>query len=298
MGAKIFQTSQIIPQPDFKAVEGENGQWKGSQSFKVIKGVYDQMSVRLKFARGQTATDLDPNNDPFFNFLKVKTSSIGTETGGYTVINVEYQGYLEPDGTGGDDEKPFTTYSLRGTTKSLPINEHPKYNAFSTIEKYMMGSLLSGDFVLSVDGQTLGQWNTVQDESLPEGEQVSFIFIPLENLDPDGLPYEFQSTESQEIAQLISEGTTSYDVGTFEYTVRWASEDPLSASDIDELGYISTPPGSPVIPQGSNRNWKLTTLSQEQDGTEEPVYQIELVYTLSDEGGWNPVLYTKPEPAP
>jgi hypothetical protein len=294
MGAKIFQTNQIIPQPDFKAVEGENGQWKGSQSFKVIKGDYDKVTVRNQLLRGKKATELDPNNDQFFDFLKLKTSSIGTETGGYTIINVDYQGYLEPDGTGGDDEKPFTTYSLRGTTKSLPINEHPLYSQFSDIERFMMGLLLSGEMSLSVDGQTLGYWQTITNTS-PEEEQQNMVFVPLENPDEGGTPYEFQSTESQDIAKLISTGTTSYEVGTFEYSVRWASEVPLKDDDIKELGYIATPPGNPVIPEGSGRNWKLTTLSQEQTGTEEPVYQIELVYLLSDDGGWNPILYTKPE---
>ena len=293
MSAKIYSTTNaIIPQPDFEASEGENGMWTGSQTFKVKKGDLDSGETRPFFSRSKKATELDPNNDSFFSFLKLKTWSVGTEVGGWTNIKVEYQGFSadsnEPTPEG---EKPLTTYSLRGVTKSVPITEHPKFQTCSDNEKFMLRLLLGGEFVLDETGYKIGQWNTKTDETLPVGDQNYMVFIELNNINSEYSDYELLSDVSKEFANRISKGITTYEVGTFEYWVRWSSIEPLSAGDISKLGLISPPTGDPPTPEGE-RDWRLTTVNQEQEGTTDPTYTIEIGYVLSDEGGWDTLLYT------
>lgn len=290
MSAKLFLSESIIPQPDFEATEEENGQWKANQSFLVKKGDFNNLATRLFFARGRNPKDLDLNNDAYFNFLKLNTTSVGTEVGGYTVIRVEFQGYSYPIGEPPDNEKSYMTTSYRGSLKTVPITEHPKFAALSDTEKYMLGLLMSGDFSLNDDGYSLGRW--IHYESDITTEEPIMKLVTLENIDDPGVPYTLVSSDSRDLAQLIAKGIRDYEVGTYEYVVRWSSDEPLQATDIDKLGLVVTPLGDPVKPSIGNREWKLATLNQEQEGTDEPTYTIELVYQLSDKDGWDVTLYT------
>jgi hypothetical protein len=295
MSATVFiEQGKIVPQADFQATEGENGSWTGSQTFWVKKGALDDVSVQLYFSRGKKATELDPNNDQIFDFLYLKTVGAATSVGGWTVIPIEYQGFVVATGNPPTPEgiKPYTTYSLRGVTKSVAITEHPKFKALTVPEeKLLLSLLLGGEFKLNLDGQSIGQWVAYTDESLSENN-TSMIFVTLENPDPMGTPYLLQSDDSQEFGRLISEGKTDYEVGTFEYWVRWSAIERLSDTDIAKLGLIDTPVGDPPTPTGGTRDWRLTTVNQEQEGTENPTYAIELGYILSDEGGFDTFLYT------
>lgn len=290
MSAKLFLSESIIPQPDFEATEEENGQWKASQSFLVKKGDFDNLATRLFFSRGKKPTDLDPNNDAYFNFLKLKTTTVGTEVGGYTVIRVEFQGYSYPIGDPPENEKSYMTTSYRGSLKTVPITEHPKFVATSDSEKYMLGLLMSGEFSLNDDGYSLGRW--IHYESDITTEEPIMKLVTLENIDNPGSPYTLVSSDSRDLAALIAKGVRDYEVGTYEYVVRWSSDEPLQAADIDKLGLVAEPLGNPVKPSLGTREWKLATLNQEQEGTDEPTYTIELVYQLSDKDGWDVTLYT------
>jgi len=293
MSAKLFlETGQVIPQADFSANEEENGKWRGSQSFWIKKGNFDDLSTRLHFRRGRTPSDLDPKNDDYFDFLKVAKTAVDTETGGYTVIRVEYQGFVPPIGTPPPGEKPYMTTSYRATLRTVSISEHPKYQGLSGNERRMMDLLLNDGFTLNVDGHTIGQWIPFRDETAPEGEQDKMTYAIFENIDNPLSPYEFQSDESQALASLIASGRREYEIGTFEYVVRWSSDVPLTAEDVDQLGLVANPPGNPVKPSSGSRDWKLTTINQEQEGTEDPTYTIEIIYLLSNIGGWDETLYT------
>jgi hypothetical protein len=292
MSAKLFLSESIIPQPDFEATEEENGQWKANQSFLVKKGDFNNLATRLFFARGRNPKDLDLNNDAYFNFLKLKTTSVGTEVGGYTVIKVQFQGYEKPIGDPPTNEKSYMTTSLRGTLKSVPIGQHPKFPTDAT-QSFMLRLLIEGDFVTNTTGYRIGQWVPHRDDTAPVGQRDTLKFHLLED-DDDPTLYVFD-TNSYNLAQLISKGIKEYDIGTFEYVVRWSQDEPLEVSDIEKLGYIVDPLGTPIKPSEGNRNWRLTTVNQEQEGTEEPSYTIELVYLLSDSGGWDTTLYSIPE---
>jgi len=291
MSAKLFLTDSIIPQPDFQATEEENGKWKASQTFKVKKGDFNNLSTRVYFNRGRRPSDLDPNNDDYFNFLKVATTTVGTEVGGYTVIGVEFQGYVAPIGSPPENEKSYMTTSYRGSLKTVPITESDKFSSLTTIEKYMIGLLMSGDFTLSGDGEYIGRYVQVQSDI--ETEEPIMKFVTLENTEDPGSPYIITSTNGREIAALIAKGDRDIEVGTYEYVVRWSDDEGITSADVDKLGLIATPLGNPVKPTGGSRNWKLGTINQEQEGTDDPSYTIELVYQLSDRGGWNTTKYTE-----
>jgi hypothetical protein len=294
MSAKLFlEPNQIIPQADFSASEEENGKWKGSQSFWVKKGNFNDLSTRLYFRRGRAPSTLDPNNDGYFDFLKVATTAVDTETGGYTVVRVEYQGYVPPIGSPPYGEKPYMTTSYRGTLKTVPITEHSKFVDHCTPEeKYMLGLLISGDFTLERFGLTIGRWVEREDLSDIETGEPLIEFTTLTSSESESVSYSFQSNESQELARLISKGVVDFEIGTYEYVVRWSATEPITSEDISQLGLIVEPIGSPIKPTGGQRNWKLTTINQEQDGTENPTYTMELVYLLSDKNGWNTTLYS------
>lgn len=260
--------TDIVPQSDFAAKQNENGGWAATQSFVIRKGGVDAVTIRNQFVSGKYLTELDPNADQYFAFLRLASiGSIETIEGGWTKIKVEFVGlyvtYNAPD-----EEAQAPTYSKRGMLIEKPFSEHPKWAACSTYGKNILAKMLNGNGELLSDG-------TVEYMSNVNGRQVS---------DP-------LTGDSLEFATRISEGKTTYPLGTYEYTHRWESSTGITAAQMNKLGRIATPSGSPPTP-GTGRNWLLTGVNEEQYGSGDFRFQNELTYLLSDEGGHDSFLLT------
>jgi len=93
--------------------------------------------------------------------------------------------------------------------------------------------------------------------------------------------------DAKEFAKLIQQGQTTYQKSAYTWTESTEGADQLTAAQINKLGKIATPRGTPPEPAGT-RNWMLTSVSQSNSGE---LYRTNLEWTLSEEGGFNDFLY-------
>ncbi len=85
-------------------------------------------------------------------------------------------------------------------------------------------------------------------------------------------------------------GVDSYEAPSAVYRKEWVSSSDVSSSDMEELGKIDTPGGSPATP--TNTNWLCIGLSSRQLGT--GMYARSQTWKLSQAnsgGGWNSDVY-------
>lgn len=273
--AKLYNISntQIIPQSDFSAQQNENGGWTASQSFIIKKGGIDLASIRKKFAAGIKLTELDPNADIYYDFLRLMNiGDVSTVEGGYTRVLVEFVGFWSATyefETGEDIPSP--TFSKRGVLSETSFSEHPKFKALTDAEKNSLGKLMSGEWSYVIDPFGAGTYvvavftGDAQYSIRPDADQIT-------------------SENGIQFAKRIAEGRTTYKKAVYEYTHRWEASKGVTSAQMNDLGKISTPTGSPPKP-GTGRNWMLVGVNEEQYGSGDFRFHNELVYLLSDEGG-------------
>lgn len=269
----------VVPQSDFSARKNENGGWTASQSFQILKGDLDNYGVRVKFPGGATLRSLDPNCDNLFASLRLtKITSVQTVEGGWTRITAEFVGFQSEDGDSTVTPPipdPIPTYAKRGSLSEAPITEHPKWKALSDPFKFALGELLSGNAQVNHDGTQIGEYQ------ISEFVSWGLSFVPLK----DGSDVDITLTgDAIKFAQYIGRGVTTYKFATYEYTHRWEDNVGISATQMNDLGKISTPSGSPPKP-GTDRDWLLVGVDEEQYGSGNFRFTNSMTYLLSDEGG-------------
>jgi len=282
MSAKIYIPggTQVIPQPDFQAFrESDNGAWLATQSFWIVKGALNSAVTRAYFGIGKSITQLDPNAAAIWSFLSVRKISTSVIPGGWEVVTVEFGGVPSVDGQGNPINAPdefSVTYSMRGQTSDAPFQDHPKWKQLSDIEKNALGKIASGDFIYGPDFDDPEEFRTFR------GGEIGF------EVNPDPI----QSDDAKEFAKLLAQGLNTYRAAGFTWSKRWAATAPLSSGQLNQLGKITTPPGGPPTP-GSGRNWLLVSANFEQTGdtSSNPSYTNEIVFELSQEGGWDSFLH-------
>ena len=278
MSAKLYGvgSNEIIPQADFMASQNEHGGWTAKQSFVAQKGSMDNATVRGVFQTGARATDLDPNLELIFNFLRlVSIKEVSNRGDGWTVYQADYTGFYTAtyDQTTGE-ETQYPTYSLRGTLEEAHFSEHPKWAALTDEQKFALGLLVSGESLLNWTNSQVGTWS----------EDGTFNPFTLA-----GSPITL-SGDSLEFAKRIAQGKTTYKLGSFEWTKRWEGTTGMTAAQLNSLSHIVVPPGNPPTPNGT-RDWMLTGANQEQTGPDDGLrFQNEITFLLSERGGWDSFL--------
>jgi hypothetical protein len=142
---------------------------------------------------------------------------------------------------------------------------HPKWKALSESSKYLLGRILNGDLTYDIATQTL-YYN--EDSPRTFYEQLT-------------------AADSLNFASFIQQGQTTYQKSSYTWTESTEGADQLTEPQINKLGKIATPRGTP--PEAtSGRDWMLTSVSQSQSGE---LYRTNLEWTLSEEDGWDEFLY-------
>jgi len=278
MSAIIFGTkpNQILPQPDFSASKSANGGWEGSQSYLMKRGDMDNAAIRALFPAKKRATELDPNLESFFKFLKLSSiDNISNLPGGFTSIRVNFAGFQSAAGDFGTEDAPESevpTYSRRGVTKSAPLNEHPKWKELEEIEQIALGKLLTGEYGWGQNPFSASTSNATYAKG--SGEEL-FKFLPTDPI---------TSANGIEFATRIAKGVSTYEYGSYTWTKRWQSTLDMTASQLNSLSQITTPPGNPTTPTGG-RDWMLISADTEQTGDSNTLYTHEITFLLSERGG-------------
>jgi hypothetical protein len=272
MAATIFGfgTDELKPQPGLSISRSESGGW--SATHEIIIKASDFADVSSNFARGTLLSVLDPTVPaPFDDFLAIDTVQFVRSEGDLYVFSVTATGG-EAQYENGEDPglsaNALPTYTLTGQLQDVPFSMHPKWRALTNADKKILGLMLAEFYQFNIATSKVIRVNEDNsnfedaDEQLAAADAVSF-------------------------AVRIQQGQTTYQKSSYTWTESTEGADQLTEPQINKLGKIATPRGTP--PEAtSGRDWMLTNVSQSQSGE---LYRTNLEWTLSEEDGWDDFLY-------
>jgi len=266
MAATIFgfDANEIKPQPGLQIRRTENGGFEASHEL-VIKAS-DFASTSASFAKGQLLSGVDAGvPEPFNAFLKIDSVSLVRSEGDLYTFQVTATG----SGTGqfelgelGEAAQP--TYDLAGQLVDTAFSNHRKWTALESMDKALLGKMLNGELWYDIANDVL----YIVDEDKSYRDQLT-------------------ADDAKEFAKRIQQGDSTYEKAVYTWTETTEGNNQLIPQQLNKLGLISTPRGSPPEPVGT-RDWMLTGASQSQSGQ---LYRTNLTWTLSDEGGHDSFLY-------
>lgn len=269
--------SDVEPQPGFTATRDENGGWTGRHTFAIRRTAWANGSVRSKFAKGAAITGLDPNLSVFWEFCKIVSVEVTSEEGDFTMVTAQFsggQGATYDDGDLTEDAEP--TYRLSGQLQDAPLSMHPKWEALTDGDKEFLGWMITGQANLYP-----GTTNYI----------VRSFDLPDDTSGPTLPPAQHEvADDAFEFAKRIARGETTYSRPIITWTESTQGTDGLTNAQLNKLGNISTPRGSPPEAAGT-RDWMLTSAFQEQRGE---LFTTDLEWTLSEKGGHDEFLYEQP----
>lgn len=275
--------SDVRPQPGFTATQSDTGGWTGRHTFIIRRAAWANASIRSQFAKGVSITELDAGLSSFWSFMQVVTTEVTSEEGDLTTVTVSIAGGgASQFGEGDEDtlsDAAEPVYQLRGQLQDAPFSMHPRWQALTEEQQTALGHLINGVLVFD---ETSGKISKINSSATDSAD----FFDPF-------LPYDAIVTDDcLEFAKLISKGESTYLRPTFTWTESTQGSGPLTSAQLNKLGNISTPRGSPPEPSGT-RDWMLTSAFQEERSG---LYVTDLEWTLSEKGGHSSLLYTEPPP--
>jgi len=268
--------SDVDPQPGFTATQDETGGWVGNHKFAIRRTAWANASIRGQFIKGVSITALDSGLASYWSFLKVVTRTVDSEEGDFTMVSVTLSGAegvtFGEDGGLADDTEP--TYRLSGQLQDAPLSLHPKWAALSDIEKAGLSLLIRGQAEYDLPTFKVGQYSA---------EDSVFYAIK----DSSGAEIVMTAANAKAFALRIARGETTYLRPVITWTESTQGQTGLTNTQLNALGNITTPRGSPPEAAGT-RDWMFTNAFQETRGE---LVTTDLEWTLSEKGGHDSFLY-------
>lgn len=273
MSSKVFglTSSSLVAGPNFTASQEEEGKWRATHTFTVRRSAFDVFTGQTKLTAGTRATALDPTLPQFWSFMRLANVSTQDRPGGMSEITVNYVGYYSFNENSGGSAP--VRYFLDGTLEEASIMEHPDVAALGAEERAYLQTVLDGRAFWDSSSSSLGDLNAETGAFTAWGSQP------------------ISTTVGKNFAEEIQNGNTTYKRPSYMWTKSWQSTTELASADLNNLGKIDTPDGSPPE-AGSNRDWMMVNVSQTQNNAEESVYDITISWLLSDNEGWNSTIYS------
>lgn len=267
MSAKIYglTTNSITPRPDFNATQDETGKWKATMSFSIRRGEYT--NVKSFFYKGELLIAIYPTIDPEFAGFYIESHSVEEQPGCIDIVNVNATGWTESSETQSDRE---TVYDYATSLTERPIIEHPKFKALGVANEEipLIVKFYEGKYRYSGD-DTNPQFFDIY-TGLPVGDITT----------PDILKW---------FRCICVRGVKTYKVPDAEYTETKTDIGGLTASLVEKLGLIDTPPNSPVAPAG--KIWQMSGVHETRSSTN-PITYTRTWSTIDDDDD-SDLLYTE-----
>ena len=257
-------SNSITPRSDFTATQDETGKWKGSQSFTIRRG--DYASIKTYFYRGELLSVIYPSINPEFNGFTIESHEVSEQAGGMDIVNVTASGWTEGSETQSERE---TVYDYNTTLAERPIIDHPKFKALGLANEEipLIIKFFEGKYRWS--GEVTNPQFFDNYTGLPIGDITSPTILEWFNC-------------------ICVRGVKTYRSLEAEYTETKTDIGGLTASLIQDLGMIDTPPNSPVAPTG--KIWQFTTASETRSSTNPVTYSR--AWSTIDDDVDNNLLYT------
>lgn len=190
---------------------------------------------------------------PEYSWLTAEGARVTGEEGGWMKIQVDYTGMLG-SGTGDDEDDNPPTYTMSLALSEEPLESHPRYD-------------------------------TLTDDDVQDA--VTLAKNPA--TDADGKPVPADTTGwavlKVELYDRIRRGFDSFRDPKVTWRKDWVSN--TRPSNLNDVGNIATPGGSPPSP-ASGRNWLSAGLESRERGG---VFENSETFELSGRGGWNEDIY-------
>jgi len=268
MAATIFGFSplEMKAQPGLSITRSESGGWTATHEI-IIKAA-DFADLAPNFTKGTLLSVVDPSvPSPFDEFLTIDTVTFVRTDGDLYTFNVTASG-----GTAQYEGEELTpgvepTYTLTGQLSDVPFSLHPKWKPLVDLDKTLLGMLIEGQLNYNIS-----------DGFLYLNNEANALVTYIDQL---------AGADAFEFATRIQQGQTTYQKSVYTWNETTEGEDQLTPAQINKLGKIATPRGTPPEPTGT-RDWMLTNVSQSQSGQ---LYRTALEWTLSDDGGHDSFLY-------
>jgi len=187
---------------------------------------------------------------PFMGVSKVRIAGFQQKL---VVLVVTYAGFQPGEDS---EDGPVPEFTLSLSTSEEPVQTHPRYDELSDQD--------------IVEATELAR-NPPRSENGKEVEEVDTGDWPALKI---------------ELYEDIQSGLESYREPRVTWTKRWVSDS--LPNDLNRIGEIDTPEGSPP-PVAGDRDWMNTGLTSRERGG---VYENELSWELSGRGGWNERYYS------
>jgi len=265
MSVNGFGLAEVTARNDFRAVVDNTGRVKGSQSFSLRHGDYDD--VKSSFNKGELLSTINANAPAPFGGLLIDSHEF-TENGGgngIDIVTVQLIGWFEGDE--GQSERE-TVYEHNTSLAERPTIEHPKFLA--------LGVTGDKDFIVKLYNGT-ARWNddsgTVTVIDVYSGTELGTI------TDPASLEW---------FDCIIRRGNRTYNDPVGEYTETKTDAGGLSDALIADMGLIDTPPNTPATPP--NKVWIMSG-SNETRSSDNPITWSRTWSTIDDTTD-NNLLYT------
>jgi hypothetical protein len=257
----------------------DNGGWT-VQAEGVVSLAGTNLSDVLALLPAQPPSAATGPIGTLIDWVSLTAKAASREEGEIATLRATWKGSpteLNYPDEGQTEDETAIRYELRGTTSEEPILTHPNVKAMGAEDQKRLQLLVEGKVVPNPDYDGSNAKYVSEDD---KEKEIEFGTSPASGF--DGSPLTF--------ADLIASGVEQYLVPRFVWTRRWKQQKPFTAAQLNAIGQVTTPPGSP--PTAAGRSWLFTSASQTREG--ESYYELEAEWTLSGQGGWEALLYDNP----
>jgi len=240
--------------PDFTAKRDATGGWTASNSFSMLREVWENYA-QTHFVKGTPITELYIELAPYWSFLFLDEVEVTSETGGITIVRVQWVGFIEREDDDGEADEEV--YTLSGTRVDRSILFHPLY-----LKEVLNNENLDSRNRATVAAAWNGKW---QINTNATNDYHDFTIV-----NTSDMALEIRVTEDEVVKWLrviLEQGVKTYKAPTLQWTVEKTSIDGWKDADLDMLGLIEfdkddRPPGEPPMPVVGEYQWLKISMQQ------------------------------------
>ena len=239
--------------PDFTARRDGKGAWNATNSFSMLRETWET-SAREIFLKGTAITELYPELNEYWQFLKLEEVDLQSQPGGWVQAVCTWSGWTELEYNESED----VVYTLSGTRVERSILLHPLFihetnlveDLFVFIEAY------HGQWVIDpVKPFDLTEMNLARTADLAQTHRFSTS---------GGSEYENLLKWAEAI---FKQGIRTYKAPTLQWTCETSSFSGWEDADLDKLALAefdrhNPPPGNPPHPRYGYWEWMKISMNQ------------------------------------